>query len=171
MSYLVPVPLHHCSYWLTSLLRHGQSTQGASLRQRTSQETARTPGNVAEQFWKTPCSSGSETTSSPTVGTGDSRKQLSSSPLFQLKSCVTNTVLPKYSYSASLELQTLYMDTTLCCPTSSHPAWQCPIRSAHLSAIIAKACKIVSQTARNGNFEIYPLIRDKALNCSAHNLH
>lgn len=64
MFYLVQVPLHHCSCWLTSLLRHDQSTQGVSQHQQTSQETARTPGSGAEQFWKTPCSSGSENTSS-----------------------------------------------------------------------------------------------------------
>ena len=56
-------------------------------------------------------------------------------------------VLPKHSYTASREPLTCYMDTTPCCPAPSPPAWQCPIRSTRRSAIMAKAHKMVNQTA------------------------
>lgn len=142
MSYLVQVPLHHCSCWLTSLLRHNQSTQGASQCQQTNQETTRTPGSGAEQFWKTPCSSGSETTSNTMLV----QKQETSLflPSFLIKIFVTKMVLPKYGYRTSLEPQTFYMDITLCSSASFCPAWPCPIQSTWLSASIFKACKTVN---------------------------
>lgn len=64
-------------------------------------------------------------------------------------------VLPIYSCSGTPGF--LYGHQSLL-PSIIHPAWQCPVQSNRLSAIVAEAC---NHTTTNGDSEIYPVIRNK----------